>query len=208
MTSWRSAIATSWRLLGLLLLAGLLSACSEHPGERLSLLPVGNVPAAELRALRSELQQFYGVRAAIRADRVTTQSGPGQVDADALLTALESLPTVPGERLLAVCAGDGGQRGMNFVLGLARRRGRCGVVFCQRLRQGVDAECFARRLAVEAHHELGHVYGLGHCDVPGCAMQFSATLTEVDRKRPSYCEHCRELLGRWRAASKRARSSA
>ncbi|MBI5833072.1 MAG: hypothetical protein HZB16_12310 [Armatimonadetes bacterium] len=197
MTWWRCAIVSRrlWRLAALALL---LAGCGEYRHERLSLVPVGQVSATELRFLRRDLAAFYGVRCAIRTERLAVPTGAAQVDADALLNALEALPTERGERLLAVCSGDGGQPGTSFVFGLARRRGRCGVIFTGRLRTDVDQRGYERRLAIEAHHELGHVYGLGHCPNDGCAMCFSPGLIDVDAKRPSYCEHCRELLERWR----------
>ena len=50
---------------------------------------------------------------------------------------------------------------------------------------GIDH--FRRRAATEAIHELGHTYGLGHCDNPRCVMWFSNTLSETDRKGTEFC---------------------
>jgi len=55
-------------------------------------------------------------------------------------------------------------------------------------------ELFARRAATEAVHELGHSYGLAHCDDRGCVMWFSNSLAETDRKGPRFCPaHAAEL---------------
>jgi len=201
MTLWRCAIAghSRPRLALAAALAALLCGCAERPRGSLSLLPIGEVPAAQVRHLRADLAGF-GVPIRVRHDPVTVAPGAGQVDAEAVLAAVEALPIARGERVLALCSGDGGQRGLTFVLGLARRGGRCAVVYTHRLRAGTDDVAYRRRLATEAYHELGHAYGLGHCAQPGCAMVFSATVPDVDAKRPSYCDHCRELLGRWRRA--------
>jgi archaemetzincin len=44
-------------------------------------------------------------------------------------------------------------------------------------------------------HELGHVYGLGHCNRQACVMWFSNTLAETDRKGSRFCPVCARALG-------------
>ena len=46
------------------------------------------------------------------------------------------------------------------------------------------------RLQKEAVHELGHTFGLIHCDTAGCVMTRSVNLLEVDAKRVALCELC------------------
>ena len=50
------------------------------------------------------------------------------------------------------------------------------------------------RLATEAVHEVGHLFGLVHCRRPGCAMARSSTTGEVDRKSGRLCPDCRVRL--------------
>jgi archaemetzincin len=52
----------------------------------------------------------------------------------------------------------------------------------------------AERLAKEAVHELGHTFGLLHCETRGCVMSRSAGLRDVDAKRPGLCADCRVRL--------------
>jgi archaemetzincin len=65
-----------------------------------------------------------------------------------------------------------------------------------RLGQGDDESMLIRRAVTEAVHELGHVWGLGHCTRNDCVMWFSNTLAETDRKGNKFCQHCAGQLVR------------
>lgn len=61
-----------------------------------------------------------------------------------------------------------------------------------------DRDRFVHRAVTEAVHELGHTYGLNHCDDPHCVMWFSNTLAETDRKGTEFCAtHLRALQRTW-----------
>ena len=86
---------------------------------------------------------------------------------------------------------------LTFVFGEAQLRGPAAVVSTARLLgAGLPGEA-ARvpvRLRTEVVHELGHTFGLLHCTRPRCAMARSASLRDVDAKRPDLCETCRGLF--------------
>jgi len=49
------------------------------------------------------------------------------------------------------------------------------------------------RILKEAIHELGHTFGLKHCDNQ-CIMRFSNHLGETDDKPPNFCKTCSNQL--------------
>ncbi|HKD18190.1 MAG TPA: archaemetzincin family Zn-dependent metalloprotease [Thermoanaerobaculia bacterium] len=117
-----------------------------------------------------------------------------QYSSTKLLDALASIKRPEWERLLGIADVDLYVPELNFVFGEADSRRGVAVFSLARLRAGADDALFARRAATEAVHELGHTYGLSHCDKPTCVMWFSNTLSESDRKGTRFCpEHQKEL---------------
>jgi archaemetzincin len=116
---------------------------------------------------------------------------------DVLRWLVARLPPAGG-RLLGLTDVDLFIPVLTFVFGEAQLEGRAAVVSLARL---VDANraVTAARLAREAVHELGHTFGLLHCngfdDTRGvkapCVMSRSASLAGVDAKSPGLCHDCR-----------------
>jgi len=50
-----------------------------------------------------------------------------------------------------------------------------------------------KRILTESIHELGHTFGLDHCE-NDCVMQFSESLMLVDKKTPNFCVKCMGIL--------------
>lgn len=94
---------------------------------------------------------------------------------------------------------DAYSNGLNFVFGEAHRGGGVGAVYLSRLRQefygfSPDTRLFRQRIIKEAVHELGHVFGLLHCEKRSCIMHFSNSLRDTDFKDPYFCNRCNGLL--------------
>ena len=84
---------------------------------------------------------------------------------------------------------------LNFVFGEAEYPGRAAVISLWRLRpefygKTSDNQVLVERATKEAVHELGHTLGLKHCANTFCAMYFSNSIFETDRKQSLFCNRC------------------
>lgn len=82
---------------------------------------------------------------------------------------------------------------LNFVFGLASREGGSAVVSSHRL-ASPHPGLYRDRLTKEVVHELGHVFGLGHCEGLHCVMHFSNSLEDTDIKNSILCPKCESRL--------------
>lgn len=57
-----------------------------------------------------------------------------------------------------------------------------------------DEGLLMSRTVKEVIHELGHTFGLIHCQNQSCVMRSSTYVEEIDLKSSSLCNGCRELL--------------
>lgn len=166
------------------------------PVATIALAPVGDVDPATLAALAPGVAERFGARVVIAPplalprpawDAARRQWRTGPIN-DALARARR-----PGwERLVGVADADLYAPPLHFVFGEADPRGV--AVFSLARLHDPDRARFIRRATVEAVHELGHTYGLGHCRDPRCVMWFSNTLAETDAKSDRFCAaHAAEL---------------
>jgi archaemetzincin len=121
-----------------------------------------------------------------------------QYMADAILNGVD-----PGSSMCALTVADMDLfvPGLNFVFGLADSKARRAIIALARLRQNYyrlpdDINLFKQRVLKEAIHELGHVFGLRHCDDRRCVMTFSNSLADTDLKSHDFCLRCRRQLHR------------
>jgi len=107
---------------------------------------------------------------------------------------------IPGSsRLVAVTSSDLYVPVLTFVFGEAQLEGRCAVVSTCRLRQEFyglppDAGLESARLLKETVHELGHTFGLAHCDKYECVMAPSHAVEWIDLKGSKFCPACRRRV--------------
>ena len=91
-------------------------------------------------------------------------------------------------KVLAICNFDAYSGDLNFVLGEAHMGGRVAAIYIPRLKQGLyvkksDINKLVEQRAIkEAVHELGHAFGLTHCEKSRCVMHFSNSLQDTDFK--------------------------
>ncbi|MDP8002695.1 MAG: archaemetzincin family Zn-dependent metalloprotease [Caldisphaera sp.] len=100
--------------------------------------------------------------------------------------------------VLGIAGFDGYYEGLNFVFGLANIDLRVATVYTERLKDAGSLNIYKERLLKESIHELGHLFGLGHCKNKGCVMNFSNNLEEVDKKGKDFCEECKLKLKKFK----------
>ena len=83
-------------------------------------------------------------------------------------------------KVLAICDFDAYSDELNFVFGEAHLGGRVAAIYLPRLRDQFyvrksdknNKNLFEQRVIKEAVHELGHTFGLRHCQISKCVMHF------------------------------------
>lgn len=84
------------------------------------------------------------------------------------------------------------------VMGLAYQPGSSCVVSSFRIKKGVrNAAHFHDRFAKVVLHELGHNFGIGHCQQSSACLMRDAcgTVKSVDLEQKSVCGRCKDKLG-------------
>ena len=150
-----------------------------------------------LDAIRRGVEAAFSVRPRLyhHADRPTHAFDPGrgQHSSTEILKWLVGRAQ-PGGRVLALTDVDLFIPVLTFVYGEAQLGGQAAVVSTTRLSaepgSPAGGDLLARRVLKECVHEMGHTFGLLHCDTPGCVMTRSVNLIEVDAKRVTLCSDC------------------
>lgn len=125
--------------------------------------------------------------------------GREQHHATLVLAALLRHRCDPAARILGVVPVDLFIPVLTFVFGQAQLNGPGAVVSTYRLRPefyGLPADegVLVERTIKECVHELGHTFGLVHCEVYDCVMHSSTSVDEVDLKRAGFCGSCAGAL--------------
>ena len=117
---------------------------------------------------------------------------------DFLHWILEKLKPAKERKILVICDIDAYSGDLNFVFEVYKG-GRVAAIYLPRLRQdfyGLESNkfLFHERIVKEAIHELGHTFGLFHCNNKLCVMYFSNSLNDTDIKEKSFCSDCKNNL--------------
>jgi len=187
-----------------------LAGCLPEEGKlkgaeemKIYIIPVGEVEKETLLKLSWTLKEKFEavfeigeplpiLEDAYRAER-------GQYFATPILEELKQNIPKDAEKVLGVLDVDIFVPALNFIFGQADLGGKVALISLTRLREefygnSKNEKLFFDRTIKEAVHELGHTFGLKHCDNPKCVMRFSNSLLDTDIKEADFCEECRKKL--------------
>jgi archaemetzincin len=109
---------------------------------------------------------------------------------------LQAEHSYSGKKVLGITSVDLYTPELNFIFGQAEINGKTCVISIKRLKKNVKRTTYESRLVKEAVHELGHTFGLKHCDDKYCVMHFSNCIDDTDIKSEVYCNKCKSILNK------------
>ena len=168
----------------------------------IALQPFGDIDSTTLEALKTGLHHTFGcpvlIDAVIPVRHEAFNADRNQYLSDIFLSHLKKYSSTEN-RVLGITEVDLYTEGLNFVFGQADSASGTAVISLHLLHQeryGLpeDNELFLARCLKEAVHELGHTFGMEHCQDGYCVMHFSNSLIDTDVKKAFFCQRCRPKL--------------
>lgn len=164
------------------------------------LKPIGNIDGSLLEELKHRLRSVFGCPLenceALPVPEQAFNRKRGQYLAPAILDILKRSRSNQEDWILGIIDVDLYVSDLNFVFGQAEPASGTAIISLYRLRQELppDPVLFFARAAKEAIHEIGHIFGLGHCQKIKCVMHFSNSLHDTDIKDITFCNQCQPKL--------------
>ena len=163
------------------------------------IVPIGDIPPLVPKVIAAHIVGYLDLETTILepmpSPTYALDEQRLQFNAGTILQKLESMPFEEVAKIVGVLAIDLFVPVFTHVFGEARQRGRAALVSLFRLANGRSEivqppPALLERTAKVALHELGHLYGLAHCDNEPCLMHFSGNLEELDRLTFGLCRYC------------------
>lgn len=165
------------------------------------IVAVGEVDPKVIQILKDDLSKVFGKQVWVgkgmpEPDYAFSKKRNQYLSTMILNALMNEKEYTPFEKILGIVDHDLYVPELNFVFGEASPK--VAVISLTRLRQEFynlpqDQGLFHKRALIEAVHELGHTYGLGHCENPRCVMFFSNSLIDTDRKDSEFCLKCKSM---------------
>ena len=170
---------------------------------RLYILPLRFSDKNLLQSLSYILENSFKIPVAISSNSFSLDGGMDplrdQFNSAWILSQLLKSAAEESCKILGVTSVDLFVPVLTYVFGEAQLDGKAAVVSIYRLRDELyglpkNPEKLKARLEKEAVHELGHTFGLIHCQDPACVMYASTYAEEIDFKSREFCSNCSSIL--------------
>ncbi len=122
-----------------------------------------------------------------------------QYDANGILQAISSITSKSPTKTIALFRVDLFVPILTYIFGQAFLNGKTAIASLHRLRNelyGLEQNntLLVNRFRKVVIHELGHTFGLIHCQNPICVMRSSTYVEDIDQKEIHFCTHCNKIL--------------
>jgi archaemetzincin len=171
--------------------------------KRIHILPLGDIDRRLLEGIAQALLREMKWECRLLSSGMDISSAfntsRSQFHSTEILARMASCVNGNTWRLLGVTGVDLYIPILTFVFGEAQLQGTMALVSTHRLRQEFyglpsDERLLNERLLKEAVHELGHTFGLTHCDDTDCVMAASHAVEWIDLKSSHYCPACTSAI--------------
>jgi len=181
------------------------------PSVTIAIQPFEDLDAGLLLEVRKGIEELFGpidivVMKPCELPAMAYYSPRGRYRAEKLLQYLDSFRDKSHAKVLGLTSKDisttKGEHVDWGIFGFANLNSTACVVSTFRLRSGQPSEeLFVQRVRRVVNHELGHTFGLLHCDHAGCLMRdVGGSIKTVDDGTGEFCARCawriRHALGR------------